>query len=146
MQSVSRMFEQHIQHSDQKDLALFNCSILAFAITIVIPLSLGMTKLPVIVSCPVFIAGFISLFGLALQNDRKNTPQKLSKIDNFKNFTNSKNTNLKEKKSEKYHPENEVPFELVRQNVNKILLSYNEYIDDATKNKLIDVCNKLEKI
>lgn len=148
MQSVNSMSQQYAPYSEHKDLALLNCGILAFAITIVIPLSMGLTRLPFIISCPVFASGFISLFWLALHQDRKNAHPKRSKVNNFEDSANynRKSTDLKETKSEECHPENEVPFELVRANMRKMLLSHGDYIDDATKNKLIDLCNKLEKI
>lgn len=148
MQSASSLPAQHTQYSHYKNFALLNCSILAFAITIIIPLSLGITKLPFTISCPVFVAGFISLFWLARQKDEKSVRPKRAKINNFEDSANwyGKSANLEEKKREKYDTEYEVPFELVRASMRNTLSSYADYIDDATKNKLIDLCKKLEKM
>ncbi len=148
MQFASSLPAQRTQYSYYNNFTLLNCGILLFAITIITPLTLGITKLPFVISCPVFVAGFISLFWLALQKDGKNVRPKRATINNFEDSAScyGKSANLEEKKREKYGTEYDVPFELVRANVRRTLSSYADYIDDATKNKLIDLCKKLEEM
>lgn len=148
MKSVNSQVAQYARPSCYKTFTLLNCSVLAFAVTVIIPLSMGITKLPFTISLPVFVAGFISLFWLARQKDDKNSDSRHAKINNFEDSKNryGKSNNLKEEEREKFDIENEVPLELVRDHMEETLTRYEFYMDNATKEKLADLCRQLEKI
>ena len=148
MKSVNSQLTQEAKYSYSKNFALLNFSVLSFAITVIIPLSLGITRLPFTISLPIFVSGFISLFWLARQKDKKLSYKNDAKTDNFENYHDWKRRNPThtEEEQERFDIEYEVPLELVRDHMEKMLSLYTEYIDNATKKKLIDLCKQLEKI
>jgi hypothetical protein len=139
----------------------YHCGVLAFIITVGIPMTLGIAKIPLPGAFLLFSGGFCALFMLA-RND--NVGKGLLSHLHIHTMTPKNTTNLHEKLkvkpmevrpplehvtstiNYKKNDNTEEPFELVKNVVEHIIISHDDYIDRATRTSLANLHRKLEII
>ncbi len=139
----------------------YHCGVLAFIITVGIPMTLGVAKIPLPGAFSLFLGGFFALFMLA-RNDH--VGKGLLSHLHIQTMKPKNITKLQEKlkiKPMEMHPplehetstlnygkndNTEEPFELLKNVVEHIIISHDEYIDRATRTSLANLHLRLEKI
>lgn len=134
---------------------IYHSGVLAFIITIGIPLNLGMTKLPFYDVSLLLLAGFFSLFMIArnqgvgqsllshlhvpsVQNNPVKIKQKLeNKVGNLEN-------NMPNYEGRIHSIQD--PFNLLQNIVEHIIISHDNNLDLPTQVKLYDIHRRLERV
>ena len=132
---------------------IYHSGILAFVITTCLPLNVGISRLPVMDVIALLLAGFVSLFmlarndqvGMGLLNhlripDRKQTVQfyKRPSGKTMERFTDRKLSQVETLKQD--------PFTLIQNALEHIITTHDEHLDSTTRVKLAAVRQRLHEI
>ncbi len=130
---------------------VYYSAVLLFVITIVVPLTLGLTQLPLAYSTLVFAVGFISLFMLVRNEEAGVALLTFLRIrkteDHSKKFSYFKTNRYdKHKINSDDNEANQIPFELVQARVEQMVATHEDHIDLATRKSLVTLCEDLKKM
>ncbi len=112
---------------------------------------MGLTKLPLAGSALIFVAGFSSLFML-VRNEGVGEAflafLRISKTEGYSKKISYAEANRydKHKINSDSNKANQIPFELVKANVEKMIATHENHIDLATRKSLVALCEKLGKM
>ncbi len=139
----------------------YHCGVLTFIITVGIPMTLGVAKIPLPGAFLLFLGGFSALFMLARNEHVGEGLLSHLHISTMK----PKNTTILHEKLKiktmevrpplehatstinyKKNDAAEEPFELLKNAVEHIIISHDEYMDLATRASLANLHKKLEKM
>lgn len=137
-----------LRDSRNEKYPIYYMGILAFVITVCLPLNFGVSKLPPLGMFLLFVTGFVSLFmivrndqvGLGLLNHLK-IPSKETPVV----ATARQNMSSKVSFSESQVP-GEDPFSLLQNVVERIILDKDDYLDLATRVRLEALNKRLREM
>ena len=132
---------------------IYHSGILAFVITTCLPLNVGISRLPAIDVIALLLAGFVSLFmlarndqvGLGLLNHLR-VPDRNQAVQLDKRLSGKNMERFADRKLSQPEPLNQDPFTLIQNALEYIIATHGEHLDSATHAKLEDARQRLHKI
>ncbi len=132
---------------------IWHSGILAFVITVFLPLNIGVSRLPLVDVLALLLAGFVSLF-MIVRNDEVGLsllchlriPDRKKDLQYGKRLVATNMTRSNDHESYKIPNFKNDPFTMLQNVVEHIMITHNEHIDLATRERLEDMSQRLQKI
>ena len=132
---------------------IYHSGILAFVITTCLPLNVGISRLPVIDVIGLLLAGFVSLFmlarndqvGLGLLNHLR-IPDRKQAVRFDKRLSGKNMEIVADRKLAQLETLKQDPFTLTQNALEYIITTHDEHLDSATRVKLESTRQRLRKI
>jgi len=133
--------------------AIYHSGILAFVITTCLPLNVGISRLPAIDVIGLLLAGFVSLFmlarndqvGLGLLNHLR-IPDRKQAVRFDKRLSEKNMERVADRKLSQLETLKQDPFTLIQNALEYIITTHDEHLDSATRVKLEGTRQRLRKI
>ena len=132
---------------------IYHSGILAFVITTCLPLNVGISRLPAIDVIALLLAGFVSLFmlarndqvGLGLLNHLR-IPDRKQAVRFDKRLSGKNMEIVADRKLSQLETLKQDPFTLIQNALEYIITTHDEHLDSATRVKLEGTRQRLRKI
>ena len=132
---------------------IYHSGILAFVITTCLPLNVGISRLPAIDVIGLLLAGFVSLFmlarndqvGLGLLNHLR-IPDRKQAVRFDKRLSEKNMERVADRKLSQLETLKQDPFTLIQNALEYIITTHDEHLDSATRVKLEGTRQRLRKI